>query len=57
MQAFMGTDPGPGTPILTCCQEEDEDHGFTQGIEGPGLFRSPGFPLKLIVTQSLRITV
>ena len=50
VQAFIGTDHGPGTPILTCCQEEDEDHGFTQGIEGPGLFRSPGFPLKLIVT-------
>ena len=50
VQALVGTDRRPGTPILTCCQGEDEDHGFTQGIEGPGLFRTPGFPLKLIVT-------
>ena len=49
VQAFIGTDHGPNTPILTC-QKEDEDHGFMRGIEGPGLFRSPGFPLKLIVT-------
>ena len=49
MQAFIGTDHGPNTPILTC-QKEDEDPGFTPGMEGPRLFRSPGFPLKLIVT-------
>ena len=49
VQAFIGTDHGPNTPILTC-QKEDEDHGFTPGMEGPRLFRSPGFPLKLIVT-------
>ena len=58
MQAFIGTDHGPKTPILTC-QKEDEDHGFTCGIEEPGLFRSPGFPSKVdrhIITQ-LRITV
>ena len=53
MQAFIGTDHGPGTPILTC-QEEDEDHGFTRGNGGSRVIQVPGFPSKVdrhIITQ------